>query len=111
MGNPEFSPIVAKLSKELTMHDISHRVDDSSGAIGKRYARTDEVAIPYGICVDFDSLKEPHTVTLRERDSMKQVRMPLDEVASIVRAMSNDKMSWTDVTQKYPIFEQQETTK
>ena len=47
----------------------------------------------------------------RERDSMKQVRMPLDDVAPLVRALSNDKMSWTDVTEKYPIFEQQEATK
>jgi len=110
-GNPEFVPLVQKLSKSLTGAEVSHKVDDSSGAIGKRYARTDEVAIPYGICVDFDSLKEPHTVTLRERDSMKQVRMPLDDVAPLVRALSNDKMSWTDVTEKYPIFEQQEATK
>ena len=56
------------------MHDISHRVDDSSGSIGKRYARTDEVAIPFGITVDFDSLKEPHSVTLRERDTTTQIR-------------------------------------
>ena len=33
------------------------RIDDSSGSIGKRYARTDEVAVPFGITVDFDSLK------------------------------------------------------
>ena len=64
-GNPEFVPLVKQLSKSLTEAEVSHKVDDSSGAIGKRYARTDEVAIPYGICVDFDSLKEPHTVTLR----------------------------------------------
>ena len=64
-GNPDFTPLVKQLSKALTEVEISHKVDDSSGAIGKRYARTDEVAIPYGICVDFDSLKEPHTVTLR----------------------------------------------
>merc|ERR1719203_245214 len=110
-GNPEFTPLVKQLSKALTEVEVSHKVDDSSGAIGKRYARTDEVAIPYGICVDFDSLKEPHTVTLRERDSMKQVRMPLEDVASVVKAMSNDKMSWQQVTEKYPKFEQQETTK
>merc|ERR1712062_828663 len=103
----DFSPIVKLISKALTEAEVSHKVDDSSGAIGKRYARTDEVAIPYGICVDFDSLKEPPTVTLRERDSMKQVRMPLEDVASLVRALSNDKISWTDVTEKYPIFEQQ----
>jgi len=110
-GNPEFTPLVKQLSKALTEVEVSHKVDDSSGAIGKRYARTDEVAIPYGICVDFDSLKEPHTVTLRERDSMKQVRMPIEDVAPVVRAMSHDKMSWQQVTEKYPKFEQQETTK
>jgi len=110
-GNPEFTPLVKQLSKALTEVEVSHKVDDSSGAIGKRYARTDEVAIPYGICVDFDSLKEPHTVTLRERDSMKQVRMPIEDVAPVVRAMSHEKMSWQQVTEKYPKFEQQETTK
>lgn len=59
------------------MVDISSRVDDSSGSIGRRYARTDEIAIPFGITIDFDTLKEPHTATLRERDSMGQVRIPV----------------------------------
>lgn len=62
-----------QLSKALTEAEVSHRVDDSSGSIGRRYARTDEVAIPFGICVDFDSLKEPHTATLRDRDTTLQV--------------------------------------
>ena len=43
---------------------MSHKVDDSSGSIGRRYARTDEIAVPFGITVDFDSLKT-NTVTLR----------------------------------------------
>lgn len=58
----------------LTHAGISHKIDDSSGSIGRRYARTDEIAIPYAITIDFDSFKEPHTVTLRERDSMQQIR-------------------------------------
>lgn len=61
----------------LTKVEVSHKVDDSSGSIGRRYARTDEIAIPYGITVDFDTLKEPHSVTLRERDSTGQVRIPV----------------------------------
>ena len=69
---------------ELTRLDISHRVDASSGSIGRRYARTDQVAVPFGITVDFDTLKEPHTATLRERDSMKQIRAPVSiNVASM----------------------------
>lgn len=61
----------------MTLVDVSHKVDDSSGSIGRRYARTDEIAIPYGITVDFDTLKEPNSCTLRERDSMGQVRIPV----------------------------------
>jgi glycyl-tRNA synthetase len=56
---------------------VSHKIDDSSGSIGRRYARTDEIAIPYGITIDFDTLKVPYSVTLRERDSMAQVRIPV----------------------------------
>lgn len=67
--------MVTILATRLTKLDVSHKVDDSSGSIGRRYARTDEIAIPYGITVDFDSLKEPHSATLRERDSMGQVRI------------------------------------
>jgi glycyl-tRNA synthetase len=95
----------------LTRVDVSHKVDDSSGSIGRRYARTDEIAIPYGITVDFDSLKEPHTVTLRERDSMTQLRIPLDEIAEVVRDLSFSKAEWSDVAAKYPKFEQQESSK
>ena len=58
----------------LTRHDVSHKVDASGGSIGRRYARTDQIAIPFGITVDFDTLNEPHTATLRERDSTKQIR-------------------------------------
>ena len=53
---------------------ISHKIDDSSGSIGRRYARTDEIGIPFGITVDFDTL-QTNTTTLRERNSTKQVRI------------------------------------
>lgn len=58
----------------LTQAGISHKIDNSSGSIGRRYARSDEIAIPFAITIDFDTLKQPYTVTLRERDSMKQIR-------------------------------------
>lgn len=74
-NHADFVPFTKKLSAALTEVDVSHKVDDSYGSIGRRYARTDEIAIPYGITIDFDTLKEPHTVTLRERDSMGQVRI------------------------------------
>jgi len=109
-GNPDFTPLVKQLSRSLTDHDVPHKVDDSSGSIGKRYARTDEVAVPYGVCIDFDSLKEPFSATLRERDSTLQVRMPLDDIPSVVKQLSTEKISWQQVTEKYPKFEQQEAS-
>lgn len=56
---------------------------DESGAIGKRYRRQDELGTPYCITIDFDTL-EDGTVTLRDRDSMKQERVPIQEVIAIL---------------------------
>jgi len=56
---------------------------DDTGNIGRRYRRQDEIGTPYCITYDFES-EEDHKVTVRERDSMEQVRMPIDEVASYI---------------------------
>ena len=58
---------------------------DQAGAIGRRYRRMDEVGTPFCICVDYQS-KDDQTVTIRERDSMEQVRMPMAEVSSYIAA-------------------------
>jgi glycyl-tRNA synthetase len=55
---------------------------DEAAAIGRRYRRQDEVGTPYCVTVDFDTIGEngeelKDTVTLRERDSMKQERIPI----------------------------------
>lgn len=110
-SNPEFQPFTKTLSSQLSQNGISFKVDDSSGSIGKRYARTDEIAIPFGITIDFDTLKEPHSVTLRDRDSMTQVRINIEEVATVIRDLSNAKIAWSDVQKKYPKFEAQEVSK
>jgi len=57
---------------------------DASGAIGKRYRRQDEVGTPFCVTVDYDSL-EQKTVTLRYRDSMEQVRVPIENLASEIK--------------------------
>ena len=56
---------------------------DDSGTIGRRYRRNDEIGTPYSITVDYDTL-EDGTVTIRDRDSMKQVRSPADTIADTV---------------------------
>src|SRR5712692_4028477 len=62
---------------------------DESGAIGRRYRRQDEIGTPFGITVDFETLGEKDsalrdTVTLRERDSMKQERVSIIDLANIL---------------------------
>merc|ERR1712241_36798 len=108
-NKPEFDAIIKSISDELKDLSVPHKVDKSSGSIGKRYARTDEIAIPFGITVDFDSLKEPHSVTLRERDTTTQVRIGADLVAETVRKLSMGRVTWEEVTKKFPKFEAQET--
>src|SRR5215813_13658291 len=50
-----------------------------AGAIGRRYRRQDEIGTPYGITIDHQTMQDD-TVTLRERDSMQQVRLPIDRL-------------------------------
>ncbi len=52
---------------------------DESGSIGKRYRRQDEIGTPYCITIDFDTL-EDNSVTIRERDTMEQIRLPISEL-------------------------------
>ena len=53
---------------------------DETGSIGKRYRRQDAIGTPYCITVDFDTIEKDNCVTIRERDSMEQVRLPIDQV-------------------------------
>jgi glycyl-tRNA synthetase len=73
--NEALSPTARGLADELRG---SWNVDfDDSGAIGRRYRRQDEIGTPFCVTVDFDSL-EDKAVTVRDRDTMKQDRIPID---------------------------------
>lgn len=70
-------PIYEELSKYFMVEY------DASGSIGKRYRREDEIGTPFSICVDFDTA-EDNSVTIRDRDTMEQVRVPVSEVKSYI---------------------------
>ncbi len=77
----KLSEKAGELHDELAKHFI---VDfDDAGAIGKRYRRQDEIGTPFCITYDFDT-ETDGCVTVRERDSMQQVRIPLTEVRSYI---------------------------
>ena len=71
-----------ELFKQLSAHFVLEM--DESGNIGKRYRRQDELGTPYCITIDYDTL-EDNCATVRERDSMEQSRVPLDELESWLR--------------------------
>ena len=75
--------VYAKLSKNF-MCDY-----DEAGSIGKRYRREDEIGTPYCVTIDFDTL-EDECVTIRDRDTMEQVRVKIDELESYIQ----DKIAW-----------------
>ena len=89
--NPKIAPVkisVLPLSNKLVdeakkvFEEISKYFPasfDTSGSIGKRYRRNDEIGTPYCVTFDFDSL-ENHTVTVRDRDTMKQDFVKIDEL-------------------------------
>jgi glycyl-tRNA synthetase len=106
-GNKEFNPIVDKISRAMRKEGIANRIDDSSATIGKRYARNDELGTPFGVTVDFQTLKDG-TITLRERDSMKQIRSSVDKIVEVVRNMVDMKESWEKVLERFGEFQGQE---
>lgn len=57
---------------------------DEAGSIGKRYRREDEIGTPYCVTIDFDTL-EDETVTIRDRDTMEQIRIKIDEVEKYIQ--------------------------
>ena len=56
---------------------------DAAGAIGRRYRRQDEIGTPYCVTIDFQTL-EDETVTVRDRDTMEQIRLPIDEAIKYI---------------------------
>lgn len=93
--------LVNKLNEESkkifdTLKNEFYCVFDKSGSIGRRYARADEQGIPYCITVDFDSLKDK-SVTIRDRDSTKQVRVKISELMGVLGGLLEGKVKFGDV--------------
>lgn len=81
-------PLSKKLSEKATevYEELSKKFNidyDEAGSIGKRYRREDEIGTPFCITVDFDTL-EDNTVTIRDRDTMEQIRLPISELEKYI---------------------------
>ncbi|QAB16659.1 glycine--tRNA ligase [Leucobacter muris] len=81
--NEKLSPLAREIAQDL--RDDWNVDFDDSGAIGRRYRRQDEIGTPFCVTVDFDSLDD-NAVTVRERDTMEQQRVPLAELHGYLAA-------------------------
>ena len=105
-NSEQFNGLVEELGDKLRYYALAFRTDASSASIGRRYARADEVGIPFAVTVDFETLNKDselfRTVTLRERDSMKQIRLPVEDVASVLNEVVKERTNWDALLAKYP---------
>lgn len=101
---PHIAPVqlaILPLSKKDTLIDMGHKIQqrlqenwfieyDISGSIGKRYRRQDEIGTPFCVTIDFDSLGD-QKVTVRDRDTMKQERLPIESLEAFLQEKMNEK--------------------
>jgi glycyl-tRNA synthetase len=100
--HPDIAPFqvaVLPLSKKDTLSPTAQRVHnllrshfstqyDDTQSIGRRYRRQDEIGTPLCVTVDFDTLDDD-AVTIRNRDTMEQVRVPIENLESAIRDLLN----------------------
>jgi glycyl-tRNA synthetase len=101
---PEQEALVAQITDSLVDHGLYSSSDTSSTAIGRKYARFDEIGIPFCITVDPDTIVNG-SVTVRERDSCEQVRVASVELAkTYVAQLSSATIAWDDIVAKHGLF-------
>jgi glycyl-tRNA synthetase len=87
--DPSLLQLCDQLCHEFVDSSISARLDVSGRSIGKKYARFDEIGTPWCVVVDFDTLKDQQ-VTIRDRDSTEQVRLPLRQAVADIQKRLED---------------------
>jgi glycyl-tRNA synthetase len=101
--NADFDALVADLRDQLISLNLASTVDNSNTSIGRKYARADEIGVPFALTLDFESTTNKD-VTVRDRDSLQQIRVSLADAPAIVARLVTGALSWTDAYATYPQF-------
>jgi len=101
----EFLSYLPDIEKRVKSFGLSTKCDRSGVAIGKKYARNDEIGVPYAITIDHTTRDEAEnkTVTLREILTTKQIRVPIAEVGQVLASLCNNVTPWTHYLETYPL--------
>lgn len=96
MGRDGLDTLAREITRELQGQGILAEYDDS-GAIGRRYRRQDEIGTPFAVTIDYDTLDD-QTVTLRDRDSMQQVRVQITRLPDLIPALIRGKVQFSSLS-------------
>lgn len=102
INHQPFDPIIEEMRKTLQAQNIATRVDSSSGSVGRRYARADELGIPFGITVDFQTLID-QSVTVRDRDSMAQIRVPQRSLYQLIAQLTSEEITFEQAMNRFMV--------
>merc|ERR1712166_259077 len=78
-NKPQLVEVARDLFEKLQKRGYNVQYD-AAGAVGRRYRRADEVGIPFAITIDFETVEDDAGVTIRDRDTTEQIRIPIDDV-------------------------------
>ncbi|MBU1989002.1 MAG: glycine--tRNA ligase, partial [Nanoarchaeota archaeon] len=93
MKKPELVKFATDIKEELERDFV---VDyDQTGSIGRRYLRSATAGTPFAVTVDYESL-ENNDVTVRDRDTEKQIRVPIDKLRETLHNIFNDRLKFED---------------
>ena len=103
-----FGVLSSRVERLLVNGGISNKVDDSSQTVGRRYARTDECGIPFAVTVDQITCQDD-TVTVRELHSMKQIRLPVPDMVTLLQDLVATRLVWEQAVERYGIYTPEST--
>ena len=95
LNKEELVKVALQINDDLRLNGFIAEFD-SSGTIGRRYARSDEIGVPFAVTVDYESL-EDGMVTIRNRDNMEQKRIPISDIGEILEDLMNYGMEFEDL--------------
>jgi glycyl-tRNA synthetase len=102
-----------KVEYILKRSNITTKIDSTAIAIGRRYSRNDEIGIPFAVTIDYDGLmnstgtilsEKSQSVTIRERDSMEQIRVSVSDLPYVISCLLNDVSTWIEIKEKFSVF-------
>ena len=99
MNKEHLTQVAQELKNQFVEEDIEV-VIETSGSIGKRYARQDEIGTPFCITIDYETIEEganKDTITIRNRDTAEQRRIKIDEAVEIIKKLVKGKISFEEL--------------